>query len=128
MTPNAKLDALIARIEGGEKFGRKLDGDISIALRLCPTGKGWNRCKAPRRGTWTRNDHSPWRAPRFSSFDAIMSLARNPLEAGFMFNVARQVCHPSEMEGEDLKALDFNPEPVLRAMLIQALNARVRRT
>ena len=120
MTPNAKLDALIARIEGGEKLTRKIDAEIAAET-------GWTFMPAwALSGPYWLNpegiqaDPPNWHA----SFDAIMSLARNLEEASTLLyegdKISYQIYKKSKLGGPQ----PFNPEPILRAILVAALEAR----
>ena len=112
MTPNAKLDALIARIEGGEALARDMDaeiGEIAFAnigarsvfsndelyLEMWPDCYGSIPCPSYHK-----------------SLDAIMSLARNAREVQQLLTVAAVYSEPP------------NLEPILRAMLAEALKMR----
>ena len=125
MISNAKLDALIARLEGGEALSaeisnavagvvdpsipegsvqeRSVDHDGLPIWRVRHAGQGW--------GSWWHGEHYA------ASFDAVMSLARVEKEAWRLLHNAMK--YPQMTEHEP-----FKPEPVLRAMLIQALEMR----
>ena len=99
MLVNVQIDALIARIEGGEALTREFDREITgITSDLA----------------WPLLKHFT------SSFDAIMSLARNMKEAEHILNDGWDTC------GNGAALDPFHSEPVLRAMLGAAL--RMRRT
>ena len=110
MTANAKLDALLARLEGGEALNRMLFDKIGMEIeRADPI---FNKF---RFDVLTQVE---------AFFDAVLSLARYEREARLMFNAPRFFSSADVTEVQEMKRIPFNPEPCLRAMLIEALKAR----
>ena len=121
MTPNAKLDALIARIEGGEKLTEELDWDIALATGwvFLPKGDksiGADRCWRDPSGVSQMTAIPP---AFHKSFDAVMSLARNETEVEALLFAAMDCPLPPK---ELRTILDLGW--YRRAMLIEALRAR----
>lgn len=114
MTHNAELDALIARIESGEVLTREFDFWV------------WWWCKAVHGGhepdqDYVRVNLQKDDAPHYgSSFDAIMSLARNEIDSCIILTSALN----TQLSIGSSRREVFNPEPILRAMLIKALEMR----
>ena len=122
MTADTKLDALIARIEDGETLTREIDLDIQRAItkakipndkrHLESLGFAFHDSSVHEEG-YCLGVLPSWH----SSFDAVMSLARNESE-GFL--LLQKACSTARVAARE----PFNPEPVLRAMLVEALKAR----
>lgn len=130
MTHNAELNALIARLEGGEALSaeisnaiadvvdppvkagtileRGIDSDGLPVWRARIEGAGW--------GSW-------WHGEDYArSFDAALSLAQSEWMGFMLFKAA--YCEMGKNPSSVLETKSFNPEPVLRAMLIEALQGR----
>ena len=108
-TSNEKLNALIARLEGGELLTRNFDGEIRAVIN--PPGPGCYWEEGP---------------PYFAtSFDAVMSLARNQYEVWRLLEGAAFAIEDCRFSG-DTESQPVDLKPMLRAMLIEVL--RWRRT
>ena len=111
MSANAKLDALIARIEGGEALTREMDEEICSLFGRQKDAQGWLYCPSYH-----------------ESLDSIMSLARNGWEVWQLLTAGLSVLDRlGGVRTGSVRALSDmppNPKPVLRAMLVVALKER----
>ena len=131
MTFNARIDALIARLKDGEKLDTAISNAVADAVdpplrpgtilerqedssgfpvwRVKHPGQGW--------GSWYHGDDYA------QSIDAVLVLARNQYEVWRLLESAAIAIEDCQFSG-DIESQPANPEPVLRAMLVEALNRR----
>ncbi len=123
MTDNSRLNALIARLKGGEKLTHLVSAEVCLACGV-PLGpqpqESWN---APTPITLyvlqCVDNHQGLHFHK--SFDAVMSLARDAKDGQYILQAGFEAA--TELADADAVAF-FNPEPALRAMLITALGRR----